>query len=86
MYEQLNDLDEAADCFGRALRQHQWSIPALSGLAGVLKNKEEFLAATEHYTTILKIDSANGDAWGCLGKLRGSRRRKSLILSQVIVT
>lgn len=67
LYEQLNDFEEAFHCFTQAVRHHQWSIPGLIGLAGVLKNREEFPAATENYTTILKIDSSNGEAWGSLG-------------------
>ena len=40
----------------------------MQGIACILRTKDAFPAAVEYLRTILKVDQANGDVWGSLGK------------------
>jgi hypothetical protein len=40
----------------------------MQGIACILRTKDAFPAAVEYLRTILKVDPANGDVWGSLGK------------------
>lgn len=55
-------------CYEQALKFNQWSVPAMQGIACILRTKDAFPAAVEYLRTILKVDPANGDVWGSLGK------------------
>ena len=55
-------------CYEQALKFNQWSVPAMQGIACILRTKDAFPAAVEYLRTILKVDSTNGDVWGSLGK------------------
>jgi hypothetical protein len=63
----MHDLDGAIGCYEHALRHNSWSVPAMSGIAGILRTKDQFPAATEYLRTILKVESTNGEIWGSLG-------------------
>jgi tetratricopeptide (TPR) repeat protein len=65
--EQLNDLDGAIQCYEHALKFNNWSVPAMQGIAGILRTKDMFPQAVEYLRTILKIDQTNGEIWGSLG-------------------
>ncbi|KAF1851862.1 TPR-like protein [Cucurbitaria berberidis CBS 394.84] len=65
--EQLQDYDGAMQCYEQALKYNQWSVPAMQGIACILRTKDAFPAAVEYLRTILKVDPANGDVWGSLG-------------------
>ncbi|KAH3945914.1 hypothetical protein HBH98_110840 [Parastagonospora nodorum] len=65
--EQMNDYDGAMQCYEQALKFNQWSVPAMVGIACILRTKDAFPAAVEYLRTILKVDPANGDVWGSLG-------------------
>jgi glucose repression mediator protein len=66
--EQMNDFDGAMQCYEQALKFNQWSVPAMVGIACILRTKDAFPAAVEYLRTILKVDPANGDVWGSLGE------------------
>ena len=40
----------------------------MTGLASVLRSKENFAKAVEYLANILKIDANDGKVWGDLGK------------------
>ena len=63
----MQDLDGALQCYEQALKYNQWSIPAMQGIAAILRTKDHFPQAVEYLRTILKVDPANGDVWGSLG-------------------
>lgn len=67
----MQDLDGAMQCYEQALKHNQWSIPAMQGIACILRTRDQFPHAVEYLRTILKVDPANGDVWGSLGKLAG---------------
>jgi general transcriptional corepressor CYC8 len=67
------DLDGALQAYENALRHHQWSVMAMTGIATILRTQEQFPKAVEYLRNILKIDTNNGDTWGSLGKSRGLR-------------
>jgi tetratricopeptide (TPR) repeat protein len=64
----MNDIDGAMQCYEQALKFNQWSVPAMVGIACILRTKDAFPAAVEYLRTILKVDPANGDVWGSLGE------------------
>jgi glucose repression mediator protein len=64
----MNDFEGAMQCYEQALKFNQWSVPAMQGIACILRTKDAFPAAVEYLRTILKVDHANGDVWGSLGK------------------
>ena len=68
LFEQVGDLDGAIQGFEQALRHNQWSLPAMNGIAGVLKAREQYPKAVEYFQNILKIDSTDGKIWGSLGE------------------
>jgi glucose repression mediator protein len=65
--EQMQDFDSAMECYQLALKYNQWSVPAMQGIACILRTKDAFPQAVEYLRTILKVDPANGDVWGSLG-------------------
>lgn len=73
----MQDFDGAMQCYEQALKYNQWSVPAMQGIACILRTKDAFPAAVEYLRTILKVDPANGDVWGSLGKARCCYREAS---------
>ncbi|KAF2636423.1 TPR-like protein [Massarina eburnea CBS 473.64] len=65
--EQMQDLDGAYQCYEQALKYNSWSVPAMQGIACILRTKDHFPQAVEYLRTILKVDPANGEVWGSLG-------------------
>jgi tetratricopeptide (TPR) repeat protein len=65
--EQMQDLDGAIQCYEQALKFNSWSVPAMQGIACILRTKDHFPQAVEYLRTILKVDPANGEVWGSLG-------------------
>ncbi|KAF2190842.1 TPR-like protein [Zopfia rhizophila CBS 207.26] len=65
--EQMQDLDGAIQCYEQALKYNSWSVPAMQGIACILRTKDHFPQAVEYLRTILKVDQANGEVWGSLG-------------------
>lgn len=63
----MQDLDGAYQCYEQALKYNQWSVPAMQGIACILRTKDHFPQAVEYLRTILKVDPANGEVWGSLG-------------------
>jgi len=62
------DFDGAIQCYEQALRHNAWSVPAMQGIACILRTKDQFPAAVEYLRMILKVDPNNGEVWGSLGK------------------
>jgi glucose repression mediator protein len=75
----MNDFDGAMQCYEQALKFNQWSVPAMVGIACILRTKDAFPAAVEYLRTILKVDPANGDVWGSLGELPCVARRENIV-------
>jgi general transcriptional corepressor CYC8 len=67
--ELMGDLDGAIQAYENALRHSQWSVPAMTGIATILRTKEQFGKAVDYLQNILKIDANNGEIWGSLGRL-----------------
>ncbi|KAF2741086.1 TPR repeat-containing protein [Polyplosphaeria fusca] len=65
--EQMQDLDGAYQCYEHALKHNAWSVPAMQGIACILRARDQFPHAVEYLKTILKVDHANGEVWGSLG-------------------
>lgn len=65
--EQMLDFDGAIQCYEQALRHNAWSVPAMQGIACILRTKDQFPAAVEYLRMILKVDPNNGEVWGSLG-------------------
>ncbi|ERF76950.1 hypothetical protein EPUS_02662 [Endocarpon pusillum Z07020] len=65
--ELMGDLDGALQSYEHALRHNQWSVPAMTGIATILRTREQFAKAVEYLQNILKIDANNGEIWGSLG-------------------
>lgn len=63
----MGDLDGALQAYEHALRHNQWSVPAMTGVAAILRTRESFPKAVEYLQNILKIDANNGEIWGSLG-------------------
>jgi glucose repression mediator protein len=64
----MSDLDGAIQCYEQALKYNQWSVPAMQGIAHILRTKDAFPAAVDYLRTILKVDTTNGEVWGSLGR------------------
>ncbi|KAF2114678.1 hypothetical protein BDV96DRAFT_577222 [Lophiotrema nucula] len=65
--EQMQDLDGALQCYEQALKHNQFSVPAMQGIACILRARDAFPQAVEYLRAILKVDPANGEVWGSLG-------------------
>ncbi len=69
----MGDLDGALQAYEHALRHNQWSVQAMTGIATILRTREQFAKAVEYLQNILKIDANNGEIWGSLGKAQEPR-------------
>ncbi|EXJ57830.1 uncharacterized protein A1O5_12388 [Cladophialophora psammophila CBS 110553] len=65
--ELLGDHEGALFAYEQALRHNQWSTQTLGAISGILRTKEKFPEAMEYLKNILKVEPANGEAWGNLG-------------------
>ena len=65
--ELMGDLENAVSAYEQALRHNQYSIPAMSAIASVLRTREQFPKAIEYLQNILKLDPNSGESWGSLG-------------------
>ena len=63
----MNDTDGAMQSYESALKLNMWSVPAMLGIACILRTRDLFPQAVEYLRTILKVDPTNGDVWGSLG-------------------
>jgi tetratricopeptide (TPR) repeat protein len=62
------DLDGAAACYEQALRHNSYSIPAMLGVANILKQRDQFAQAIDYLNAITKIEDNHGEVWALLGK------------------
>jgi glucose repression mediator protein len=76
----MQDFDGAMECYQLALKYNQWSVPAMQGIACILRTKDAFPQAVEYLRTILKVDPANGDVWGSLGKSHDRNTCASILI------
>ena len=65
--ELMGDLNDAMTAYEQALRQNQWSIPAMNAISSILRTREQFPKAIEYLQNILKLDPQSGETWGSLG-------------------
>ncbi|KAL6247968.1 glucose repression mediator protein [Rhinocladiella similis] len=65
--ELLGDHEGALFAYEQALRHNQWSIQTLNAISCILRTKEKYPEAMEYLKNILKVEPANGEAWGNLG-------------------
>jgi general transcriptional corepressor CYC8 len=65
----MSDPDGAIMCYEQALKHNPWSIPAMQGIACILRTRDRFPEAVDFLKTILKADPSNGEVWGSLGRL-----------------
>jgi tetratricopeptide (TPR) repeat protein len=66
----MGDLDGALHAYEQALRHNQFSVPAMSAIACVLRTREQYTKAIDYLQQIIKLDQHNGEAWGSLGENR----------------
>ena len=67
--ELLGDHEGALFAYEQALRHNQWSTQTLNAISCILRTKEKYPEAMEYLKNILKVEPANGEAWGNLGRL-----------------
>lgn len=67
-YELQGDPDGALFAYEQALRHNYQSLQALNSISCILRTKENFPRAVEYLQMMLKLDGANGEVWGSLGK------------------
>ena len=65
--EVLESSDEALQAYESALRANPTSVPAMSAIALILRNREEYPKAVGYLQDILKLEPNNGETWGSLG-------------------
>lgn len=65
----MDNNETALFAFERALNFNQWSVPALTAIAKILKAEDKFAEAVEYIHRSLKIDSTNGASWSELGTI-----------------
>lgn len=66
--ELMGNHNEALEAYERALAANPNSVTAMNAASLVLRTREDFPKASEYLQRILKIEPANGEAWGSLGK------------------
>lgn len=64
----MNDWDSALECYHNALKCNQWSVPAMQGIASILRYKDQFQHAAEYLRAIIKIEPTNGEVLSGLGR------------------
>ena len=65
--ELLGDHEGALFAYEQALRHNQWSTQTLNAISCILRTKEKYPEAMDYLKNILKVEPANGEAWGNLG-------------------
>lgn len=65
--ELVGDLDNALYAYEQALRHNQWSTLTLTSISHILRTQEKFQDAMGFLNRVIKIEPANGEAWGNLG-------------------
>lgn len=78
--ETLGDTDAAIQAYENVLRHETWSVPAMSGIASILRDRDQYALAIDYLRSITKIDQTNGEVWSHLGKLAHS----SLLIHHLI--
>jgi general transcriptional corepressor CYC8 len=63
----MNQLDDALYAYEQALRHNMYSTQTLNAISTILRTKEKYPEAMEYLKNIIKMEPANGDAWGNLG-------------------
>ena len=62
-----NQLDAAIFAYEQALRHNMYSTQTLNAISQILRTKEQYTEASEFLRHIIKMEPANGEAWGNLG-------------------
>ena len=63
----MNSLDDALFAYEQALRHNVYSTSTLNSISCILRTKEKYPEAMEFLKNIIKMEPANGEAWGNLG-------------------
>lgn len=61
------DSERALSAYEAALRHNPYSFNALCKLAGIWRNREQYLKAIDFFERALSLDNTNGEAWSSLG-------------------
>lgn len=67
--EILGNVEDALFAYEQAIRANPGSTQAMNSISAILRTREDFPKAIEYLNQILKLDAANGEAWGSLGQL-----------------
>jgi tetratricopeptide (TPR) repeat protein len=62
-----NALDDALFAYEQALRHNLYSTQTLNAISTILRTKEQYQEAMDYLRNIIKMEPANGEAWGNLG-------------------
>ena len=65
--EILGNVEDALFAYEQAIRASPGSTQAMNSISAILRTREDFPKAIEYLNQILKLDAANGEAWGSLG-------------------
>ncbi|KAJ1922271.1 glucose repression mediator protein [Mycoemilia scoparia] len=65
--ELMGDVEKALTYYESALRHNPYSIPALTQIASLYRQREEFEKAVDFFQRIINIDNSNGEIWGAIG-------------------
>ncbi|KAL9086659.1 MAG: hypothetical protein Q9159_004068 [Coniocarpon cinnabarinum] len=65
--EHMKNHEMAFQAYERALHYNDVSVDALQSVANVLRAEDKYAEAAQYLDTIIKMDSANGEAWSSLG-------------------
>ncbi|TIB78590.1 TPR-like protein [Wallemia mellicola] len=65
--ESMNDAERALVSYQNALVHSPYSVPALSAVGAIYRQRENFPKAIEFYQRALNVQQDNGDIWSALG-------------------
>lgn len=65
--EKMSNNQVALDAYHAVLKWDKWNIPALRGIAGILRSEDKFDQAVDYIRSILGVQPSDGESWSSLG-------------------
>jgi tetratricopeptide (TPR) repeat protein len=63
----MNDMDKALFAYENSLHYNHFNVKALTAIAGMYRNKDQYSKAVEYYHRALNVENNNSEIWGALG-------------------